>query len=227
MAELSCQRKEVDSESLENYSLEKKKDESDILPPEEESDDSKNKSWKRIRSKQFMEIFADMYGELPPEHPDIDKFKPKAVRLTGSTVGYVEALRKMQKAGMFSDIPTEVVAQMESEVRGMYIFNHKDADMLNYPLMMHIAVRFLYWYMLGANKSTAAMLRYMTKMDGNAFKLKTQRLKVDQGFILEQEALIELGYLEEVEEDVPEEELEQEEETKEDEFDFDGLEGIL
>lgn len=205
----------------------KEEDESDILPPEEESDDSKNKSWKRIRSKQFMEIFADMYGELPPEHPDIDKFKPKAVRLTGSTVGYVEALRKMQKLGMFSDIPTEVVAQMESEVRGMYIFNHKDADMLNYPLMMHIAVRFLYWYMLGANKSTAAMLRYMTKMDGNAFKLKTQRLKVDQGFVLEQEALIELGYLEEVEEDVLEEEPEQEEETKEDEFDFDGLEGIL
>ena len=116
---------------------------------------------------------------------------------------------------------------MESEVRGMYIFNHKDADMLNYPLMMHIAVRFLYWYMLGANKSTASMLRYMTKMDGSAFKLKTQRLKVDQGFILEQEALVELGYLEEVEEDVLEETEDIEEEPKEDEFDFDGLEGIL
>jgi hypothetical protein len=203
----------------------KEEDESDILPSEEESDESKTKSWKRIRSKQFMEIFSDMYGELPPEHPDIDKFKPKAVRLTGSTIGYVEALRKMQKLGMFSDIPTEVVAQMESEVRGMYIFNHKDADMLNYPLMMHIAVRFLYWYMLGANKSTASMLRYMTKMDGNAFKLKTQRLKVDQGFILEQEALAELGYIEELEIEELEEELPTE--VDEDEFDFEGLEGIL
>ena len=83
--------------------------------------------------------------------------------------------------GLFADIPADVVLQMESEVKGMYIFNHKDADMLNYPLMVHIAVRFLYWYLLGANKATASTLKYMTKMNSETFKLKTQRLKVDQG----------------------------------------------
>jgi len=122
---------------------------------------------------------------------------------------------------MFADMPADVVLQMESEVKSMYIFNHKDADMLNYPLMVHIAVRFLYWYMLGGNKETAATLKYMTKMDGTEFKLKTQRLKVDQGYILEQNALQHLGY-----EETPETEEEIIEAEPED-FDFDGLEDIF
>ena len=52
-----------------------------------------------------------------------------------------------------------------------------------------------------------------------------QRLKVDQGFILEQEALAELGYIDEMEIEELEEELSVE--VDEDEFDFEGLEGIL
>ena len=102
----------------------------DILDLEEESENKKTKTWKRIRSAQFLEIFQDMYGDVTEEHPDRERFKPRAVRLTGSTVGYVEALRRMQKMGLFADIPADVVLQMESEVRGMYIFNHKDADSL-------------------------------------------------------------------------------------------------
>jgi len=196
-------------------------EEEDILLSEEESDNKKTKTWKTIRSAQFLEIFQDMYGDVTDEHPDRERFKPRAVRLTGATVGYVEALRRMQKMGLFADIPADVVLQMESEVKGMYIFNHKDADMLNYPLMVHIAVRFLYWYLLGANKATASTLKYMTKMNSETFKLKTQRLKVDQGFVLEQEALLSQGLVEEVE---AEEEIE---EVEADDFDFDGLEELF
>lgn len=188
---------------------------------EDESNEPKQKTWKQIRSKQFLEIFADMYGDVTEEHPDRDRYKPKTVRLPQSTVGYIESLRRMQTMGMFADIPAEIVIQMESEVKGMYIFNHKDADRLNYPLMVHIAVRFLYWYMLGGNKATAATLKYMTKMDGSDFKLKLQRLKVDQGYILEQEALAHLGYAETPES--KEEILE----SKPDDFDFDGLEDLF
>jgi hypothetical protein len=133
---------------------------------EEVQEGPKKKTWKQFRSKQFLEIFANMYGEVADEHPDRDRHKPKTVRLPQATVGYIESLRRMQKMGMFADMPADVVLQMESEVKSMYIFNHKDADMLNYPLMVHIAVRFLYWYMLGGNKETAATLKYMTKMDG-------------------------------------------------------------
>ena len=198
-------------------------EEDDILDLEEESTDKKSKSWKRIRSAQFLEIFQDMYGDVTEEHPDRDRFQPKAVRLSGSTVGYVEALRRMQKMGMFADIPADVVLQMESEVKGMYIFNHKDADMLNYPLMVHVAVRFLYWYLLGANKATAATLKYMTKMNSERFKLKTQRLKVDQGYVLEQEALLHHGLVEEVESTEEIEEVD----TSKDAFDFDGLDDLF
>ena len=198
-------------------------EEDDILDLEEESTDKKSKSWKRIRSAQFLEIFQDMYGDVTEEHPDRERFQPKAVRLSGSTVGYVEALRRMQKMGMFADIPADVVLQMESEVKGMYIFNHKDADMLNYPLMVHVAVRFLYWYLLGANKATAATLKYMTKMNSERFKLKTQRLKVDQGYVLEQEALLHHGLVEEVESTEEIEEVD----TSKDAFDFDGLEDLV
>ncbi len=190
---------------------------------EEESANKKSKSWKRIRSAQFLEIFQDMYGDVTEEHPDRERFQPKAVRLSGSTVGYVEALRRMQKMGMFADIPADVVLQMESEVKGMYIFNHKDADMLNYPLMVHVAVRFLYWYLLGANKATAATLKYMTKMNSERFKLKTQRLKVDQGYVLEQEALLHHGLVEEVESIEEIEEID----TSKDAFDFDGLDDLF
>ena len=105
----------------------------------------------------------------------------------------------------------------------MYIFNHKDADMLNYPLLVHIAVRFLYWYLLGANKATAATLKYMTKMNGETFKLKTQRLKVDQGYVLEKEALIKQGLVEEVESS----EAEEIEEVELSDFDFDGLDDLF
>jgi len=198
-------------------------EEDDILDLEEESGRGKTKSWKRIRSAQFLEIFQDMYGDVTDEHPDRERYQPKAVRLTSSTVGYVEALRRMQKMGMFADIPADVVLQMESEVKGMYIFNHKDADMLNYPLLVHIAVRFLYWYLLGANKATAATLKYMTKMSGETFKLKTQRLKLDQGYILEKEALIHQGLVEEVETEMPEEI----EEVEPSDFDFDGLDELF
>ena len=198
-------------------------EEDDILDLEEESTDKKSKSWKRIRSAQFLEIFQDMYGDVTEEHPDRERFQPKAVRLSGSTVGYVEALRRMQKMGMFADIPADVVLQMESEVKGMYIFNHKDADMLNYPLMVHVAVRFLYWYLLGANKATAATLKYMTKMNSERFKLKTQRLKVDQGYVLEQEALLHHGLVEEVESTEEIEEVD----TSKDAFDFDGLDDLF
>ena len=198
-------------------------EEDDILHSEEESDDKKTKTWKRIRSAQFLEIFQDMYGDVTDEHPDRERFQPKAVRLSGSTVGYVEALRRMQKMGMFADIPADVVLQMESEVKGMYIFNHKDADMLNYPLMVHVAVRFLYWYLLGANKATAATLKYMTKMNGEQFKLKTQRLKLDQGYVLEKEALLHHELVEEVE---SEEEIEEIDSSK-DAFDFDGLDDLF
>ena len=188
---------------------------------EEVQESPKKKTWKQFRSKQFLEIFANMYGEVADEHPDRDRHKPKTVRLPQATVGYIESLRRMQKMGMFADMPADVVLQMESEVKSMYIFNHKDADMLNYPLMVHIAVRFLYWYMLGGNKETAATLKYMTKMDGKEFKLKTQRLKVDQGYILEQEALQHLGYEDtrETEEEIIE--------TEPEDFDFEGLEDIL
>ena len=164
-----------------------------------------------------------MYGDVTEEHPDRERFQPKAVRLSGSTVGYVEALRRMQKMGMFADIPADVVLQMESEVKGMYIFNHKAADMLNYPLMVHVAVRFLYWYLLGANKATAATLKYMTKMNSERFKLKTQRLKVDQGYVLEQEALLHHGLVEEVESTEEIEEVD----TSKDAFDFDGLDDLF
>ena len=198
-------------------------EEDDILDLEEESTDKKSKSWKRIRSAQFLEIFQDMYGDVTEEHPDRERFQPKAVRLSGSTVGYVEALRRMQKMGMFADIPADVVLQMESEVKGMYIFNHKDADMLNYPLMVHVAVRFLYWYLLGANKATAATLKYMTKMNSERFKLKTQRLKVDQGYVLEQEALLHHGLVEAVESTEEIEEVD----TSKDAFDFDGLDDLF
>ena len=198
-------------------------EEDDILDLEEESTDKKSKSWKRIRSAQFLEIFQDMYGDVTEEHPDRERFQPKAVRLSGSTVGYVEALRRMQKMGMFADIHADVVLQMESEVKGMYIFNHKDADMLNYPLMVHVAVRFLYWYLLGANKATAATLKYMTKMNSERFKLKTQRLKVDQGYVLEQEALLHHGLVEEVESTEEIEEVD----TSKDAFDFDGLDDLF
>lgn len=198
-------------------------EEDDILESEEESKETKTKSWKRIRSAQFLEIFQDMYGDVTDEHPDRERYQPKAVRLTSSTVGYVESLRRMQKMGMFADIPADVVLQMESEVRGMYIFNHKDADMLNYPLLVHIAVRFLYWYLLGANKATAATLKYMTKMNGETFKLKTQRLKVDQGYVLEKEALVKQGLVEEVESS----EAEEIEEVELSDFDFDGLDDLF
>ncbi|MBK38578.1 MAG: hypothetical protein CMB45_06285 [Euryarchaeota archaeon] len=198
-------------------------EEDDILDLEEESVDKKSKSWKRIRSAQFLEIFQDMYGDVTEEHPDRERFNPKTVRLSGSTVGYVESLRRMQKMGMFADIPADVVLQMESEVKGMYIFNHKDADMLNYPLMVHVAVRFLYWYLLGANKATAATLKYMTKMNSERFKLKTQRLKVDQGYVLEQEALLHHGLVEEVESTEEIEEVD----TSKDAFDFDGLDDLF
>lgn len=196
-------------------------EEDTTLEAEEEIGDKKTKTWKTIRSAQFLEIFQDMYGDVTDEHPDRERFKPRSVRLTGATVGYVESLRRMQKMGLFSDIPADVVLQMESEVKGMYIFNHKDADMLNYPLMVHIAVRFLYWYLLGANKATASTLKYMTKMNSEAFKLKTQRLKVDQGFVLEQEALLSQGLVEEVE---AKEEIE---EVEVDDFNFDGIEELF
>lgn len=194
-------------------------EEVDISLSEDESEEGKSKTWKRIRSAQFLEIFQDMYGEVTEEHPDHERFKPKAVRLPASTVGYMESLRRMQKMGLFADIPADIVLQMESEVKGMYIFNHKDADMLNYPLMVHIAVRFLYWYLLGANKATASTLKYMTKMNGERFKLKTQRLKVDQGYVLEKEALLKQGLVEEIK---PTEEIEEA-----DAFDFDGLEELF
>ena len=84
-------------------------EEDDILDVEEESEPRKTKSWKRIRSAQFLEIFQDMYGDITDEHPDRERFKPKSVRLTGATVGYVEALRRMQKMGLFADIPADVV----------------------------------------------------------------------------------------------------------------------
>ena len=196
-------------------------EEDGISLSEAENDEGKTKTWKRIRSAQFLEIFQDMYGEVTDEHPDNERFKPKTVRLPASTVGYVESLRRMQKMGLFADIPADVVLQMESEVKGMYIFNHKDADMLNYPMMVHIAVRFLYWYLLGANKATASTLKYMTKMSGESFKLKTQRLKLDQGYVLEQEALIKQGLVEEVE---VKEEIE---EATPDDFDFEGLDDLF
>ena len=196
-------------------------EEDDISLSEEESEGSKTKTWKRIRSAQFLEIFQDMYGDVTEEHPDRERFKPKTVRLPSSTVGYVESLRRMQKMGLFADIPADVVLQMESEVKGMYIFNHKDADMLNYPMMVHIAVRFLYWYLLGANKATASTLKYMTKMSGESFKLKTQRVKLDQGYVLEQEVLLKEDLVEEVE---AKEEIE---ETVPVDFDFDGLDDLF
>jgi hypothetical protein len=203
------------------FAGEEELEEDEEYTPEDENDSPKKKTWKQFRSKQFLEIFADMYGDVTDEHPDRDRYKPKTVRLPQSTIGYIESLRRMQTMGMFADIPADIVIQMESEVKGMYIFNHKDADMLNYPLMVHIAVRFLYWYMLGGNKATAATLKYMTKMDNTDFKLKTQRLKVDQGYVLEQEALNHLGYEgamkseEEIIEEVPED------------FDFEGLEDLF
>ena len=87
--------------------------------------------------------------------------------------------------------------------------------------MVHIAVRFLYWYLLGANKATASTLKYMTKMSGESFKLKTQRLKLDQGYVLEQEALLKQGLVEEVE---VKEEIE---EATPDDFDFEGLDDLF
>jgi hypothetical protein len=205
------------------FSGQDSEEEDDILDLEDESDGKKSKTWKRIRSAQFLEIFQDMYGDVTDEHPDSERFQPKTVRLPAPTVGYVESLRRMQKMGMFADMPADVVLQMESEVKGMYIFNHKDADMLNYPLMVHIAVRFLYWYLLGANKATASTLKYMTKMNGERFKLKTQRLKVDQGYVLEQEALIKQGLVEEIETAEKIEEIE----PNADAFDFDGLDELF
>ena len=196
-------------------------EEDDISLSEGGNEESKTKTWRRIRSAQFLEIFQDMYGDVTDEHPDRERFKPKTVRLPASTVGYVESLRRMQKMGLFADIPADVVLQMESEVKGMYIFNHKDADMLNYPMMVHIAVRFLYWYLLGANKATASTLKYMTKMSGESFKLKTQRLKLDQGYVLEQEVLLKEDLVEEVES------KEQIEETTPVDFDFDGLDDLF
>ena len=75
--------------------------------------------------------------------------------------------------------------------------------------------------MLGANKATAATLKYMTKMNSESFKLKTQRLKVDQGYILEQEALLKQGLVEEVEA------TEEIEEVEPDDFDFEGIDELF
>jgi hypothetical protein len=61
----------------------------------------------------------------------------------------------------------------------------------------------------------------MTKMSGETFKLKTQRLKLDQGYVLEQEALLKQGLVEEVE---AKEEIE---ETTPDDFDFEGLDDLF
>ena len=58
-------------------------------------------------------------------------------------------------------------------------------------------------------------------MNSDTCKLKTQRLKVDQGFVLEQEALLNQGLVEEVE---VKEEIE---EVEADDFDFDGLEELF
>ena len=63
----------------------------------------------------------------------------------------------------------------------------------------------------------------MTKMNSERFKLKTQRLKVDQGYVLEQEALLHHGLVEEVESTEEIEEVD----TSKDAFDFDGLDDLF
>ena len=65
------------------------------------------------------------------------------------------------------------------------------------------------------------VLKGFAHLNSETFKLKTQRLKVDQGFVLEQEALLSQGLVEEVE---AEEEIE---EVEADDFDFDGLEELF
>ena len=46
-------------------------EEEPVLDSEEESANKKTKTWKTIRSAQFLEIFQDMYGDVTDEHPDV------------------------------------------------------------------------------------------------------------------------------------------------------------
>ena len=126
---------------------------------------------------------------------------------------------------MFCEIPREVVAQMESEIKGMTIYNTRDGDDLTYSMMVHISVRFLAWWLMGNNRHTAMMMRYMTKLSGEKIRLKASKLSLDRGYVLEQEVLKTMGYVDDDEE--MEEILQEIEEVPGEDFDFDGIEDLF
>ena len=185
-------------------------------------------SQEKKRSMEFVTLFRNLHGDIPEVHPDYTEYKHKTIRINPTSMAYFELLNRMRKIGMFSDMPREVVAQMEREVKGMRIYNHQGSDDLTYPMMVHISVRFLTWWLMGANKHTAVMMRYMTRMDGKKIRLKAARLSVDRGYILEQEFKKALGLLDDDDiQEVIDIANAIEEPDEKDDFDFDGIEDLF
>lgn len=182
-------------------------------------------SREKQRSREFMSVFHNLYGEVPETHPDYTEYKNKTIGINATTMAYFDLLQRMRRMGMFCEIPREVVAQMESEIKGMTIYNTRDGDDLTYSMMVHISVRFLAWWLMGNNRHTAMMMRYMTKLSGEKIRLKASKLSLDRGYVLEQEVLKTMGYVDDDEE--MEEILQEIEEAPGEDFDFDGIEDLF
>lgn len=192
---------------------------------ENETETKEYVSREKQRSREFMSVFHNLYGELPETHPDYTEYKNKTIGINATTMAYFDLLQRMRRMGMFSEIPREVVAQMESEIKGMTIYNTRDGENLTYSMMVHISVRFMTWWLMGNNRHTAMMMRYMTKLSGQKIRLKASKLSIDKGYVLEQEMLKTMGYVENEEE--VEDILEEIEEAPASDFDFDGLEDLF
>ena len=190
------------------------------------------------RTAEFMLIWKNMYGVLPEEHPDYIACHGRTVKLNPHTHYYADALNRMRKMGFFSEVPREMIANMESEFQGLKIFNHRSSKDLTYPALVHISIRMFYWYLLGSNQDTVLTLRHMSDLNGNKIMLKTNRMRVDKGYVLDREGRKHIGLVTETEEkalargmkeiearEKAQEELEAEEEPQP--FDFDGLDDLF
>ena len=74
-------------------------------------------SQEKKRSMEFVTLFRNLHGDIPEVHPDYTEYKHKTIRINPTSMAYFELLNRMRKIGMFSDMPREVVAQMERKSR--------------------------------------------------------------------------------------------------------------
>ena len=185
-------------------------------------------SQEKKRSMEFVTLFRNLHGDIPEVHPDYTEYKHKTIRINPTSMAYFRAVESNAEDWDVLGHAQRSRGTDGEGSQGHAIYNHQGSDDLTYPMMVHISVRFLTWWLMGANKHTAVMMRYMTRMDGKKIRLKAARLSVDRGYILEQEFKKALGLLDDDDiQEVIDIANAIEEPDEKDDFDFDGIEDLF